>query len=95
MNGSRVDITFHKETPHEEWETLGSFLPNHGMLITKHARGVCCVWREGGRKGGRDGPTDRRTDEQRSSGGVDIMVCGGKCIVGLAAADFTALIETC
>ena len=38
VNGSRVDITFHKETPHEEWETLGSFLPNHGMLITKNAR---------------------------------------------------------
>ena len=53
VNGSRVDITFHKETPHEEWETLGSFLPNHGLLTTKNARGVCVLRREGGREGKR------------------------------------------
>ena len=54
VNGSRVDITFHKETPHEEWETLGSFLPNHGLLTTKSARGVCEGGREGGREGGKE-----------------------------------------
>ena len=51
-------------------------------------RCVLCV--EGGREGRTDG-----WRRQTSSGDIDIMVCSGKCIVGLAAADFTAPTETC
>ena len=66
-------------------------LPPQPWDAHHQARKRCVLCVEGGREGGRDG----QTDGHRSSGGVDIMVCGGKCIVGLAAADFTALIETC
>ena len=69
VNGSRVDITFHKETPHEEWETLGSFLPNHGLLTTKNARGVCVLGREGGREGGRE-----RGSEPQGEGRLTLLV---------------------
>ena len=35
-----MDITLRKETPHKQWENLGSYLPGHGQLITKNKRGM-------------------------------------------------------
>lgn len=42
VTAGKVEIVVKKTVPHENWETLGTYLPGHGQL--KHKRGVCvCV----------------------------------------------------
>ena len=63
-----MDITLRKETPHKQWENLGSYLPGHGQLITKNKRGMSRGketerkegrWERGGGGGGGGGDGER------------------------------------
>lgn len=69
VNGSRVDITLRKETPHKQWETLGSYLPGHGQLIAKNDRGML---RQGGR--GEGGGRGREASKEWEGSGENILL---------------------
>ena len=39
INAGRVDISLKKEDPHNQWESIGTFLAGHGVSTIKNRRG--------------------------------------------------------